>query len=300
MVVALLIGFKYKREFKELPGIIVDLYHAYSFIKKINADIHILTDIITDENVMLLKNAVFNGVVKADIISFITDIKNNGEHLTYKDLDNFIDSLAYITNGVKKLFLYYTGHGENGSLILPQFQKLSLKHFRNIILFNMDPNGELFSIMDCCNGAHMGIPFILKDNDYRLIDRRFRFFTKQSVIHLVSSLQDENSVITGDGSIFTAVIFELLCNGDRNLKHLVSMVTKTCLALYPQTASLYVSKPNIYLFWRWLLYNSTEELYIQYYPELDSLSIQLKNNNQVNDEVLSVCYDNNFKSSLKF
>ena len=158
MAVAVLIGFKYQREFKELPGIIVDLYHAYTFMKRIGANIHIITDIMTDENVKLLKNVVFKGVVKADIISFISDIKENEEHVVYTNINDFIRTIGSIVYQQSQVFVYYTGHGHAGHLLLPTRRSskdlnqssdenmISLHTFRNILVYNMKSKWD--SIID--------------------------------------------------------------------------------------------------------------------------------------------------------
>lgn len=296
--VALLIGFKYNREFKELPGIIVDLYHAYAYSKKINATVHIMTDIINDENVNLLKNAVFDGVVKSDIISFITDIKQNGEHIPYIEIDSFKQDISCLVKNTQKLFFYYTGHGLHDYLVLPKFNKLSTIELRDILLFNLSSNAEIFSIMDCCNGTNLGIPFSLKSGDYRLIDRRGRIFPKQDIIHIVSSQEYENSAITGQGSIFTAEIFRFLSAGCRDIKHLVNSVSKKCFSLYPQTASLYVSRPNIYTSWRWLVFNDDNDIIVSYSPSKHCLTIQLKQPDDTNN--FEICYNYDFYSTLTF
>lgn len=275
MATALLIGLKYQQEFKELPGIIVDLYHAYSYNKKIGSKICIITDIMTDENVKFLKEVVFTGVVNSDIISFITDIQGTSEHIAYTNAECFVNDIIDIVSNVRKLFVYYTGHGENGHLLLPQKGSISVEEFRNILLINTSAKADIITIMDCCNGDHMGIPFYLNNNNYRLIDRKSRIFPKQRIIHIASTKEDESSVATHQGSIFTAEIFNSLLEGNRDLRKEIRRISANCIKIYPQTASLYVSRPNIYTFWRWLYKNDGHNIIVNLNPEMGSLSIKL-------------------------
>lgn len=321
MTIAILIGFKYRKEFKELPGIIVDLFHAYTFVKQIGAKIFIITDVMTDENVKLLKNVVFTGVVKADIISFISDIKENDEHIVYTGKDDFIRTITERVYNMRNVFVYYTGHGEAGHLLLPEQRlnadfgfglsnisraivtsnksnnRISMTDFRDIFIYNMDPSGMLLSIMDCCNGDSMGIPFILKDGDYRLIHRRQRVFTTQNIIHIVSTRSDEGSYINHSGSVFTGELFNKLTCGKRNLKGIVNDVTQKCLSTHPQTASLYVSHPTTYCFWSWLYREDARHINVEHDSNLKCVSIWI-DEGICNECELNICINSNIGSSL--
>ena len=80
---AILIGFEYTNE-KKLPGIIVDLYQAYCFLKKNNwkdNEIKILTDIKKDAETQILKSAILEKTVNSDILSFIEDIDRKSTRL---------------------------------------------------------------------------------------------------------------------------------------------------------------------------------------------------------------------------
>lgn len=296
--ISLLIGFKYKREFKELPGIVIDLYHAYLYSKKIRSEIHIITDIITDESVLFLKNVVFGGLVHSDIISFISNIKNTEEYHPYVSEEQFEEDISNIIRDCDQLFFYYTGHGEKNELLLPKNEKIELKRFRDIILINTARNSQIFSIMDCCNGSNFGIPFKLKNNDYRLISRKLRYFTEQDIIQIVSSQDEENSVTSGEGSIFTTKMFQFLNSQERDIRKIVNEVSKECLSLYPQTATLYVSRPNIYTTWNWMSFkhHDFKNLQISFNPFMGMLII--KNYDKLDN--MKICYRKGSKSNLKF
>jgi len=74
---AILIGFEYKNG-KRLPGIPVDLYQVYCFLKNNgwkNEEIKILTDIKQDAQTEILKISILDNIVDSGILSFIEDLK---------------------------------------------------------------------------------------------------------------------------------------------------------------------------------------------------------------------------------
>ena len=275
MSCSLIIGFKYHSENKkEFSSIIVDLYHAYKYAKRLGGKIYIITDLITDENSSFVITAIREKVVQADVISFISNIKKNKEHLEYgnfdrnqpnRNVDNFVENIISVVRGKEELFIYYTGHAHNKYLSLPYYQKLEFNIFRDCIVQNCNPDANIFCIMDCCNGADMGISFVFEDDRYRLVEKERRKFFSQKIIHIVSSQQDQGTVLDGEqGSLFTNEIFACLREGKRGFKHLIQKVNKNCKDRFnelkdqypkefkeqglhfPPKACLYSTRPNIY------------------------------------------------------
>ena len=73
MVASIILGFKYEKDVKELPGIIIDLYKVFNLCKNMKDNtIKIVTDITVQESIESLSSSLYTGVVSPDIISFIS------------------------------------------------------------------------------------------------------------------------------------------------------------------------------------------------------------------------------------
>ena len=275
MITALLIGFKYKREYQELHGIIIDLYHAYTHLKSLGANIKIITDMIDDEQIKLVKDAVYAGDVHSDIVTFVTTIREEKEHLTYTNSSDLISETSGFVHNSGQVFFYYTGHGDNGYFLLPQGERISMKEFSRILITNSQPGADIVSINDCCNADNMGIPFCYTKDRYRLINDT-RIFTTSQIIHMVSTKPDETSIMKGRGSIFTKQLFGRLVKGDRDLRKCLEEIRFRCRKIHSQTATLYVSNPTITTWPRWLFIDDDNNLQINYQRQLHCINLRKK------------------------
>lgn len=181
--IALLIGFCYNYvgciidDKRSLPGIIIDLYQTYKYVKKIGINnIKIISDIYHNEEVSKLMKPMIGGIVGEDILDFIDIIQTNGYYDAYVDRKTLIYTIRnFITNG-DKLFIYYTGHFKNNKFILPSGSNnitpididtsdpiLESDLFRQILIDESSPNAQIFTIFDCCDGNDLNLPFELID-----------------------------------------------------------------------------------------------------------------------------------------
>lgn len=117
-----------------LPGIIVDLYQAYLFILNMYPDyIIVITDIMNDQKTSILMKAIVDSIVDADILTFIENIKKKDQYYLYQNVQMLINKIMTISYKADKLFIYYTGHAQNGDIILPNNEKLLMKDFREVL-----------------------------------------------------------------------------------------------------------------------------------------------------------------------
>lgn len=280
MIKALLIGFKYKREYQELHGIIIDLYHAYTRMKKLGADVKIITDMIDDEQIKLIKDAIYSGDVHSDIVSFITSIQETEEHLAYTNSSDLVADTAEFVYNAGQIFFYYTGHGENGYFLLPQGDRILMKDYIRVLIDNSYSGADIVSINDCCNADNMGIPFTYVSGCYRPINDT-KLFTDRNIIHMVSTMSNETSIMKERGSIFTKHLFSRLNNcsvndKNRELSVILEEIKVRCRKIHTQTACLYVSRPNITLWPRWMFQNDENNVQVNYLPQAGCFTIQKK------------------------
>jgi len=262
---AILIGFEYKNE-KKLPGIAIDIYQVYSFLKKNNwknEEIKVLTDIKKDDKTEKLKNAILEKIVDSGILSFIEDLKERNQYTEFKShnyYNNFESFFTEIT-GNEKCFIYYTGHSKDGNIILPNESLLSFESFKNILISNI--SREIFLIMDCCERGFL-LPFALNEKVYRLENENC--FVKPKIICISSSLENENSVASRVGSFFTRHLFDIISSTNITLYDILKLL-KNKLRM-KQTANISVSYPNLYLIFPWF-YNLCNLSIIKYPNHLE-------------------------------
>ena len=232
---AILIGFEYKNG-KKLPGIIVDIYQVYTFLKKIgwkDSEISVYTDIQKDYQTEILKLAILEHTVDSAILTFIEDLKEKDQYIEFKShYNNFqtiIGNLPYYS------FIYYSGHSKNGNLILPNEALISLDYFRDMLI------GEIFLVMDCCEGG-INLPFVLHEEIFRL--ENDTAFVKPEIICIASSLDNEKSVTSRAGSLFTRHLFTLF--EESNLYKVIKEVKKKI-----KTGNILVSQPKLHNIFNW-------------------------------------------------
>ncbi len=218
--VAVLIGYQYNKNFSNsddhedqtgLPGILIDLYQAYTFaMKSLPTEIMVITDIEQDQIWKETVGAMGKHIVDSGILDFIGTIRNKGiynHHIDKKWLEN---KLTKLFDDADRVLFYYTGHGKAGYLELPipktndsdylitmlgetkiksirgnvndeelyvsktiNFPEfIKMNHIRKMCFKHAKPNLEVLFIFDSCNSTGLGMPFKLRpDGVFRLIDK---------------------------------------------------------------------------------------------------------------------------------
>lgn len=260
MYEALLIGFSYGGDLF-LPGIIVDLYLAYQVCKKAGAHITILTDINEDERTEYLTKSIFNNIADADIVSFISRIKETGEHKYVTNREQIQGHLTRSFNGnPQRLFLYFTGHGvivgeeEDNSLLLPSREMYSFYQLRSLLM-SLPRVAEIVWINDCCHLSSMQLPYKL-DPEEGYIYTDGPFCPLQKILFLGSTSVTEKSMISREGSVFSTLVFKYIFKGQDNLSALMKEVTSKLMEITEartQRPVLYASYPTITHIFPWFL-----------------------------------------------
>ena len=246
---AILIGFEYANG-KKLPGITIDLYLFYSFLKKNHwndSEIIIYTDIKKDSHTEILKTAISEKIVDSDILSFFEEIKEKKQYIEFTS-HNHYNNFDFVLRDSKteNLFVYYSGHCKNSNLILPNESLISLINFKNILI----KYSEVICIMDCCS-CGFDLPFVCHENEniYRLNSNSF---ITSKIISIVSSLDNENSITSKIGSYFTKNLYSILSNEMSLFQILDKLKNKGHYKNFKQTANISVSYPNLYFLFPWL------------------------------------------------
>ena len=263
MYEAILIGFKYEGDLY-LPGIAVDLYLAYKFCKTVGANITVITDIKEDEKTEYLTKAIFNDVVDANVVSFISKIKERREYVYTHSREFLREQLSKIfSRNPYRLFIYFTGHGlareKDNGLLLPSRELFSFYELRNQIML-LPTDTEVVWINDCCHLSGIQLPYKLaNDGFYELTDGHF--CPVQKLVYLSSTSIDEKSMISREGSAFSGVIFKRLfwAIDDRKAEYrdIRILMTDVKEKLFEnsetrnQQPSFFCSYPTIFSLWSW-------------------------------------------------
>lgn len=251
-MIAILIGFEYN--INKLPGVIIDLYHSYNFCQTFCDKIFVCTDIEYIKDETLLQEAINDKIANDDLLTFYSKLE---PLIIINDLLSVLKTIL-INGKIDKLIIYFSGHGSDGSVILPDNSLLSFDDFKNCILDNISDT-EIFWILDCCNPQGLHLPYKLNGNRFTLSPNRFHC-VKQKIMLITSAENHEKSIATRSGSLFSRYLFRLLLilnlpfnyqeeqtiplHKNRNLHRLVGSLTSSIRKFYTgysQTVSIYSS-----------------------------------------------------------
>lgn len=264
---ALLVGFTYSGD-KKLPGITIDLYIAYCFLKEAgwkDNEITVFTDIEKNDETHVLKKGIADKIVDTDVLSFIDTLKDKNQYIKYKYhgiYNNFKATLEFCTckredKEIDNLFIYYTGHSEEGNIVLPQGTLYPFNDIRDFISSNFK---NIFCVLDCCERGII-LPFSLQDNIYRLSSTGEEGITKSDFLCISSCLENEKTIASKTGSFFTKTLFEIIKEKNIHIKDILSLLRNKINMeyyknnkKYKQTVNISSSYPDIYLIFYWMYY----------------------------------------------
>lgn len=225
---------------KKLEGAIFDLYKSIRWCETVGYNITVITDITLTQEII---NTLIFLELKEDVYNFLTIINNATIH-TITNTQDFLKSLTSSIT-LNKTFIYYSGHGINNHMLMPNNDSLPFTTFRNIILKN--PN-DIFCVLDCCNPQGLHLPFKYTNNTFTLSDKEIKCI-KQNILLITSCDSNEKSISSPTGSIFTKFFFKnLYCPYGKklNIKSLIHDISININKInnkinHKQTISLYSS-----------------------------------------------------------
>lgn len=259
MPTALIIGFQYATYTKPLISALIDIYHAYTWCQTFHCDIHLLTDIISIDNDHL-KSAVEEGMASPGLMTFYSTVKKTLIH-TASDLTTELQRVLSTIHD-EKLIIYYSGHGLNESMLLPDNTTMSFIDIRHTVFRAIAPTVKVLWILDCCNPNGLHLPFRLQKNKFVLSTAKISP-VKNPLLLITSCEEKEKSAATAYGSVFSRSLFQILTKmnelnsttANRNLRRLMGNISSEIRALhtgYVQTVSIYSSYIIDPVLWLWV------------------------------------------------
>ncbi len=235
-MLAICIGFWYADEYlkhkndenkinqEKLSSSYIDLFRVHKYFTEIGCkSIYILTDLINDLNDESILHLLLNRNLSVDIRSFLSELRNNNQYREVKtkiDLLRNIEELLKLVTEKKRIFIYYTGHGSENNILLPNLEYLDVsdlhkevlnKSEKNLLIHNLISNTqisyELFYFFDCCAVSTLFLPFKW-DNRFRLANHTFYQIPVTSLFAVNNN--KSQAYADGSGSKFTQFVFKIL------------------------------------------------------------------------------------------
>jgi len=251
MITVILIGFRYSTNV--LPTVTIDLYRAYRYFKELTTDLTYITDmkpIIYPTNMIELSET---SEIGGDIAEFLETDNTKRAH----NKDELIKAMG--GSDAERVVIYYSGHGVDGNLLLPDDTHLSSLTFRSIIT-KAYPKASFFIITDCCNATGLSLPYHLESNHFKLSS--FPSLSEHKMTLITSSTVSEKAVSDSTGSHFTKYLFNYLEQirklemkaGLPNLLGCINKAIQSHQSGYKQTVGLYTSHPfqPVLCSWMWM------------------------------------------------
>ncbi|HLX53950.1 MAG TPA: hypothetical protein VKR58_08410, partial [Aquella sp.] len=294
MDTAIILAFSYNKNNldtnrQHLPGILIDIYYAYSHVRQLTDEIVVITDLIMEGDISELKNSIVNSRVSIDILNLIDRLRISNCLYEYTNKSSLISILKRLCHRKKHIFFYYTGHSLHGNILLPTMNEyicynsdhptdftISFLILRDIFSL-ANSTAQICVVLDCCGSRGLELPFVLNGDVYTLTPRSDKFFMPQQVICFSASMSDEVSVASRGGSRFTYYFFKYL-KEYRNVIKFKQFLVDVCSMgssvtggpggsigtggskEISQTPMVHATYPNMKLIWRWLHHNDDIEV----------------------------------------
>lgn len=237
MPLSLLIGFEYTHE--KLPSTINDLSLMSDWCQSFSCNTHIITDIYFPQEQYTKIHSI------SDLSLAIHTILSNKEKFQFDD----------------RVIIYYSGHGINNNILLPNNEELPFCDFRDIILYYFNPNVEIFWVIDCCNPQGLQLPYKFSlSSDTFMLNCTKKFFSNRMFV-LTSADSTQKSISTSSGSTFTKSFVSYISSPTSySLSTMISVInhvinTENVLCtnlLYPQNINLFSSYIDPPVLWPWI------------------------------------------------
>lgn len=211
--VCIIVGFVYKDE-DTLMSSSIDMFTVYEYFSTRGFRVIVLSDISFHSGDIL--KSIFSDKISSDIYSFVPMLPLGRDPLpscTWKRVYDIMTLYSMLKSvdclDVDKLVVYYTGHSERGGkLVCPDGNMTSFVGICSKLLSRCHPSVEALTITDTCFVGCDFLPFVHVGD--RFVLRSLDNACEHCIIHLSSSMSDEESESNTTRSLFTRFLFKHL------------------------------------------------------------------------------------------
>lgn len=248
-MIGIILTFNYEndKDYNYLSGVLIDTYLAYNYMKPKCSEIFVFTDILKDYCTIFKMSLIYN-----DINVFIKLLKSKNEYYYFHNLENIKNKLTQLFNEYNDIIFYYSGHSELNGFVIPYIDSnvtLLNERKREIFLFEEFHNiiktskmcNNLFIILDCCHCSSLFLPYHLYGEVFRKTQKNY---VNKNIIILNSCKNNETTINSKDGSIFSRILFKILIQQDeRNIINIYKNVEQELSSW--SNIQVYSSFPNL-------------------------------------------------------
>lgn len=204
MTIIILLGFCYQQE-NLLSSSIQDLYRAYKEFSEYGT-VYILTD-------MDIYNKFYLSIIRYNQES--NNIERVLSHyqqylcVNKQDLKRNLRNILQ-QHPLENILFYYTGHGKNNGILLPDNNIIPFISIRNELTRYLDINKQLIIICDCCQGTNWSLPYIFDYENKKISLNLVKdiVFSHHQILLFSSCQQHQESFSTYRDSLFTYFLIE--------------------------------------------------------------------------------------------
>ena len=183
---------------------------------------------------------------------------------------NFINLFEILNSSINqnenKYILFYSGHGKNGNMILPNDDEINFNDLIQFLSMSIKQKSQILFVIDCCSIGKLNLTFKYNDGWYEYQSKNYY---EHNILTFTSS-HKEKSISTNYGSLFTKHFLKNL-----NLYHFNDIITNIDDGIISDSLNIKnkieIPKISIYssyifldMLWPWLVNSKFELLTDQY------------------------------------
>lgn len=223
-----------------------------SFVEK---DIEMMID--------MVKRVSTKTIVITDVVNFYTPESNTYVYKVFKreDLDTILSQLGI--NEEPRIIVYYTGHGEEQGIKMPNKTIYPFIEFRDVVTSGCTDANEILFILDCCHSGSLLLPYRFTDKGVFKLEN-IDAVALPNIICISSSESTQKSMAVEVGSFFTRNLVKAINGGVKSMMTLSKMMMSRSISdgtREEQTMCIYSSYPINPVLWTWVT-NKNINIYI--------------------------------------
>jgi len=194
----IIIGFGYGKGDAPLTSVGMDIYEMSVWSRNMGFSSVLITDV---DRVDAMDNEVISN--HQDLLEDTELVKTQGDFTT-----RLQEALQphYILND--HLLVYYSGHGVREELILPDQTTYPWLSVRRAIEASVCL--DVIFLLDCCHPSSLSLPFLYQIQGDRFFVDETGLHTRKKILLITSAQQDELSLSSANGSLFTRCLISIL------------------------------------------------------------------------------------------